>query len=154
MRPELHQISCSLVSEAAVLVKHTPVQGIFIHSDVTVVDAQTHNLITRSIAHVKVEVEVIRDSFRSGDFQSLELFPDHSSDCGNIDHNSFNNVHVFVQVFGIVNLLQLHNQIISRRKALVSSIVLVCVVCVLVSVARWLNAIILIVARCAQSMNP
>lgn len=25
---------------------------------------------------------------------------------------------------------------------------------VLVSVARWLNAIILIVARCAQSMNP
>jgi len=36
---------------------------------------------------------------------------------------------------------------------LVSSIVL-CVVFVLVSVARWLNAIILIVARCAQSMNP
>ena len=57
MQPELQEISCLLLSEAAVLVENTPVQGIVIQTDVTISYTQTHNLITLSSTHVNVKVE-------------------------------------------------------------------------------------------------
>ncbi len=153
MQPELHEISCLLVSEAAVLVEHTPLNRSFIHSNVTIEYTQTHNLIAKIMAHVNVEVEVIGDSFRSCDLHGLELFPEDCSDCGSPSHNSFNNVHIFVQLFFIVNVLQLHNQIIRRRKSFSQLHCFVCC-CVLVSESSWFDAVILKVSRCAHSMHP
>jgi len=116
MQPESHQFNCSLKSEAAVLVKHTPVQRIAIQTDVTVEDTQTHNLIARFTNQVDVKVEVIRDSLRGRDLHGLKLLKDDSSDSGSPKDKSFNNVHVFVQVFVVVNFLKFHDQIISRGK--------------------------------------
>jgi hypothetical protein len=132
MQPELNQFNCSLKSKAAVLVEHTPVQRVAIETDVTIAYTQTHNLITRSSNHVDVEVEVV--SNRVGSFEShrLQLLEDDSSDCGNPHHNSFNNVHVFVEVFAVINLLQFHDQIVSGRESFGQFHCFVCVVFVLI----------------------
>ena len=132
MQPESNQFNCLLKSEAAVLVEHTPVQRIAIETDVTIAYTQTHNLITRSSDHVDVEVEVVSNRIGSFESHRLKLLEDDSSDCGNPHHNSLNNIHVLIQLFAVINLLQFHDQIVSGRESFGGLHCFVCVVFVLI----------------------
>ncbi len=107
--------SCSTV-EGTVFVKHTPVQGIFIQTDVAVANTQPNDFIARFTNHVHTEVEVFGEHLRSLELHGLNLLPEKSSNHGNNCRSSENKtLHILIE-FLIVNLLQDFDQSVSRGK--------------------------------------
>jgi len=107
--------TCSTV-QGTVLIQHTPGDSVVIKTHVTVADTQTHDFITRFTNQVHAKVKVIRENCRSLEFHSLKFLPENSCNCGNeCCHGDHETLHILIE-FLIVNLLKLHEQIISGRK--------------------------------------
>ena len=103
-----------LIGQGTLLVEHTPGNAAAIQTDVAVAYTQPNDFIARFTNHVHTQVEELGEHFRGLESHGLNLVPEDSSNHSNkCCHGENETPHIGVE-FLIVNLLKLHEQVISR----------------------------------------
>jgi len=103
-------------SECPILIKNSPLNGSLIHANVTVSNTQTNDFIFTITNQIDTEIEIVADRIGGAEFHNLNFLPKNSSNCSNECCGSdYKTLHILIE-FLIINLLQFHEQIISRRE--------------------------------------